>query len=401
MARSYSGRNRSARWAIENSSARRAPSPPAGPGARGRRAGARSASRERVGVARRDEERLAVGPGRRCGSRRCRRPPAAVPRRHRLEQHHAERLAVDGREAGDGRAAQPGLLLLLGDPTQPLARAGRRGRGAQSLSRARRRSPRGRRRGRARRTRRAAPRGPCAARGGRRRRSRARRRRRCAPRRARARRPRWAGSRTRSRTSAQIWRLASSDTAVATASRRIIGLRPGRNVSYQPLRPVRGEWNVPTAGMRGADERGVVGAGRERLVQVQRRRVGSVRRASIVRRATARPVAMGATEPLLGTRELGPTVVIARLGRRAVARGRRCGRRRRASRSARASPSTWPCTPPNSVREYGHDSMTLIDTDSIMLHPHGRGRWASWAAAGASAWVRPGSAPRRRGRGPG
>src|SRR3954467_6054539 len=45
------------------------------------------------------------------------------------------------------------------------------------------------------------------------------------------------------------WRFASSDTAVDTARRRIIGLRPGRKVSYQPLRPVRAEWKVPTAGM--------------------------------------------------------------------------------------------------------------------------------------------------------
>ncbi len=84
----------------------------------------------------------------------------------------------------------------------------------------------------------------------------------------------------------------------------------------------------------------------------------NVRSASIVRRATARPLAMGATEPLLGTRVLGPTVVMPGSGG-GPSHGATMRASTPSSRSARARPSTWPCTPPNSVSEYGHDSMTL------------------------------------------
>ena len=70
-----------------------------------------------------------------------------------------------------------------------------------------------------------------------------------------------------------------------------------------------------------------------------------VRAASSVRRATARPTAIGATEPLLGIRVLAPTLVIPGSGG-----GPSQGATTRAStpkpRSARAKPSTWPWTPP-------------------------------------------------------
>ena len=115
---------------------------------------------------------------------------------------------------------------------------------------------------------------------------------------------------------------ASSDTAVATASRRIIGRSPGRNVSYQPLRPARAEWKVPTAGMRGAHQRGVV---RRRA---RAARAGAATSGSNVRSASMRAARDGApgwrsARPTRcsARRVLGPTRDDAGLGRRAVARG--------------------------------------------------------------------------------
>src|SRR5204863_9507156 len=79
--------------------------------------------------------------------------------------------------------------------------------------------------------------------------------------------------------------------------------------------------------------------------------------ASMVRRATARPAATGATEPLLGKRVLGPTVVMPGSGG-----GPSHGAMIRAStpcaRSARANPRTCAWTPPKSDNEYGDDSIT-------------------------------------------
>src|SRR5712692_7450073 len=111
---------------------------------------------------------------------------------------------------------------------------------------------------------------------------------------------------------------------------------------------------------------------------------------------------MGATEPLLGTRVVGPTVVIPGSGG-----GPSHGARTRAStpkpRSARASPSTCAWTPPNNDNEYGQDSMTRIPrarfTTSLMRPKSShrnrfRAHWdhhsASWVAAGASGWARHG-----------
>ena len=101
-----------------------------------RRAGSSSSAPQRLRGARRRRPAAPAAPrgrrGTRCGSRRCRtRPPGA--RRHRLEQHHAERLAVERREARDGGAAQPGLLLLVGDPPEPLDPRRPRGRAARPV----------------------------------------------------------------------------------------------------------------------------------------------------------------------------------------------------------------------------------------------------------------------------
>ncbi len=194
------------------------------------------------------------------------------------------------------------------------------------------------------------------------------------------------------------WRLASSDTAVDTARRRIMGRRPGRNVSYQPLRPDRAEWNVPTAGMVVPTSAAWLGPGESGSWRWSTSGP-KVRNASMVRRATARPLAMGATDPLLGRRVLGPTLVMPGSGG-----GPSHGATMRAStprwRNARASPSTCPWTPPKSVSEYGHKSITLMPRVSLPIpgssHPPASsvtwarhpGRWASSAAGGAS-----GSAP--------
>ena len=115
---------------------------------------------------------------------------------------------------------------------------------------------------------------------------------------------------------------------------------------------------MPTAGQRGADQRGVVRA-RARTARggaARRARTCAAPRACAGRRRGR--LAIGATEPLLGTRVLGPTVVMPGSGG-GPSHGATMRASTPSSRSARASPSTWPCTPPNSDSEYGHDSMTL------------------------------------------
>ena len=74
---------------------------------------------ERCRIARLDEERIdAVGrhvpvPVERTGHDR-------RARRHRLDQHHPERFAVQRRRTEHVRRSQPGELLVVGDPTEPL-----------------------------------------------------------------------------------------------------------------------------------------------------------------------------------------------------------------------------------------------------------------------------------------
>jgi hypothetical protein len=64
-----------------------------------------------------------------------------------------------------------------------------------------------------------------------------------------------------------------------------------------------------------------------------------VRSASSVRRATARPVAIGATEPLLGIRVLGPTVMMPGAGG-GPSHGAMIRASTPSSRKARANPRT-------------------------------------------------------------
>ena len=257
----------------------------------------------------------------------------ARPGRHGLEQHHAERLAVERREARDGGAAQAGLLLLLRDPPEPLdprhppapqrvagcgpspmthrsASRSRPANASSSTSRPFRRSCRP--------TKRIAGAadgvtGPVA---------------------------RLATSTpfgTISHSPPKVWvtwRLASSETAV----------RHGQAAHHRPEAGPEGLVPAVAArargvegadrGERGADERGVVGAGRRTA------RGGGARRARTCATprwcAGRRPgrLAIGATEPLLGHPGARTDGGDARLGRRTVARERRCGRRPRA-RAAR------------------------------------------------------------------
>ena len=111
--------NRSATRVIENSAARARPAATSASRCAAPSSTVRRASASAVGVAGRHQQRFDVvarhravpvdvgGDDRRAG-------------RHCLEQHHPERLAVDRREAGDGRPAQPAGLLLLADSPEPV-----------------------------------------------------------------------------------------------------------------------------------------------------------------------------------------------------------------------------------------------------------------------------------------
>ena len=158
-------------------------------------------------------------------------------------------------------------------------------------------------------------------------------------------------------------RCASADTAVRIASRLSSACNGERSVSYQALRPSMAEWNVPTAGtvvpIRAAWlEPGENGSCRWSTSGPK------LRIASSVRRATGRPAAIGATEPLLGTRVLGPTVVIPGSGG-GPSQGAMMRASTPSSRSAWARPSTCPCTPPKTDSEYGQDSITRIGFTSL------------------------------------
>src|SRR5262249_45097671 len=78
-----------------------------------------------------------------------------------------------------------------------------------------------------------------------------------------------------------------------------------------------------------------------------------VRSASAVRRAVPFPVAIGAIDPFDSHSIVGPTETIDGSGG-----GPSHGATMRTStsilRNSRASPSTWPCTPPGRDIEYGH-----------------------------------------------
>ena len=145
------------------------------------------------------------------------------------------------------------------------------------------------------------------------------------------------------------WRAAWADTAVATVRRRSSGRNGDRNVWYHGFRPWRAEWNVPTAGIVVPTSAAWLAPGLNGSCRCSTS--GSkVFSASIVRRATARPAATGATDPLLGSRVLGPTVTMPGSGG-----GPSHGAMTRAStprrRSACTRPSTCACTPPKSDRE--------------------------------------------------
>ena len=98
------------------------------------------------------------------------------------------------------------------------------------------------------------------------------------------------------------------------------------------------------------NERGVRRAGSERLVQVHDVGREAPQRFECARAATRWFDVIGAIEPLLGKRRDGPTVVIPGSGggpsHGAITRVSTPARRR-----ARASPSTWPWTPPNTDNE--------------------------------------------------
>ena len=119
----------------------------------------------------------------------------------------------------------------------------------------------------------------------------------------------------------------------------------------------------------GADERGVVRARRERLVQVHHVGLERADRLDGAARHRAARRRSGATDPLLGTRVLGPTVVMPGSGG-----GPSHGAMIRAStpwaRRARASPSTCACTPPKSDSEYGHDNITRTRPPSMRESSH-------------------------------
>ena len=203
----------------------------------------------------------------------------------------------------------------------------------------RRRRPRGRRHARGRRTRRAAPPGPSGARAGRRRGSPAR------PTASRGRRRGWATSTPFGRISHSppkvwvTWRLASSETAVDTARRRIIGLQAGPEGLVPAVAAGAGGVERADRGEGGADERGVVGPGRQGLVEVEH--VG-LERAQRLDGAPGDGPAAGDRRhrAVAGHPGARPDGGDAGLGRRAVAGSDDAGVDARAARSARASPST-------------------------------------------------------------
>jgi hypothetical protein len=145
-------------------------------------------------------------------------------------------------------------------------------------------------------------------------------------------------------------RRAPSDTAVRTvtwSSKR----RAGRRKSwYQRFAPSEYEaWKVPTAGTSAPSSVAWFDPGTSGSCRCSTSGPNT-RSASSVRRATALPDAIGATEPLESNRVLGPTVVIPGSGG-----GPSLGASTRASspsaRRLRARPSTWPCTPPANESE--------------------------------------------------
>ena len=321
------------------------------PQRRRRRATRRSAARSAAGVAGRHEHGLAVAAGDVAVAGEVGRDDRR-PRRHRLEQHDAERLALDRREARDRRAAEAPRLLGLGDPPEPLDAGDAARRASASVSgpspatqssasrsstaNASSSTPRPLR-GSWRPTNRmpAAVAGHGSALGERLDVDAVRqdlaRHRRTSPRRCAAppRRPRCAprGARPSSRSGR-------------------------RNASYHALRPGHDGVERADRGDVGAEERGVVRARRQRLVEVHD--VGSERAQRLERAARRRPcpTVIGAIEPFDGKPRVGPRLVIPASGG-----GPSDGARTRAStptpRSARASPSTWTCTPPSTDSEYG------------------------------------------------
>ena len=139
--------------------------------AAGSSSSARRAARSSVGVARRDQQRLATGPGRRAVAVDVGGHHGGAGG-HRLEQHDPERLPV---ERGKHATVAPRRRARFSSSvTRPSHCTRGTFRGPQRSVRDRRRSPTAPRRARCPRTRRAAPRGPCGARGVRRRRSPAR-----------------------------------------------------------------------------------------------------------------------------------------------------------------------------------------------------------------------------------
>ena len=115
-----------------------------------------------------------------------------------------------------------------------------------------------------------------------------------------------------------------------------------------------------------------------------RRRAGTLRSASSVRSdASFCACAIGEIEPLLTKRTLGPTEVTPGSGG-----GPSHGPMTRAStpsvRSARASPSTWPCTPPGRGERVRRDQRDL-HAPVTCVDVRRRDRTASWAASGATA----------------
>ena len=192
---------------------------------------------------------------------------------------------------------------------------------AQRVTSAGRRSrPTARRRGRGERTRRAAPRHPCAARAARGRRSPVACRRVASP-------SAYRSTSTPFGTISQsvpnvsaTWRAACSDTAVAMARRRSADARASGTSGTRVAARPRGMEGADR-GDRGTEERGVVGPRRKGSCRCTTSG-SNVRSASIVRRATARPVAIGEIEPLLTHAHARPDRRDPRLRRRAVARRR-------------------------------------------------------------------------------
>ena len=156
---------------IAKSSARR---PPLSTSIRARsasRSTRRSASRQGADVTGRHQQRVHIV-GRHVAVPVERARDHRGPRRHRLDQHDTERLAVQRRRTEHRRAAQAGELVGVGDPSEPfdpvvVTVLGSQAPGVGTIAG----DPARRRRDRCPARRRAARRGPCVPRGDRRRRS--------------------------------------------------------------------------------------------------------------------------------------------------------------------------------------------------------------------------------------